>query len=35
MRVMVEGLDLLDLGKQPLIDLLHISTWKRPSLRCT
>jgi hypothetical protein len=33
--VMVEGSDLFDLGKQALIDLLHISTWKGTSLSRT
>jgi hypothetical protein len=35
MRMMIEGRDLFDLGKQALIDLLHISAWKGTSLRRT
>jgi hypothetical protein len=35
MGVMIEGRDLFDLGEQALIDLLHISAWKRAGLRRT
>jgi hypothetical protein len=32
MRVVVECRNLLDLRQQALIDLLHVSAWKRPRL---